>query len=65
MRIQPTPLTTQPKREQHPHVDAMGSTWIGEIGIVGTAAAMSEHGAITPRKRESATCRSRWTRCPG
>jgi hypothetical protein len=45
IRIQPTPLTTQPKREQHPHVDALGSTWIGEIGIVGHRRRGAERGA--------------------
>ena len=44
--------------EDDPHLNPMGAKGIGEIGIVGTAAAIANAGAPRDRPAESATCRS-------
>ena len=48
--------------EHDPYVNAMGCKGIGEIGIIGTAAAVSTPSG-TPPASGCGTCRSRWTSC--
>ena len=48
--------------EDEPHLGPTGAKGIGELGIVGTAAA-SPTRSTTPPGSASATCRSGWTSC--